>query len=252
MTTVKENKQLGGNIVSVKQEDRDGVAVGIIEGYIATWDIDEGDFLGVKDQFRKGAFLESILEHIQRKRQVRLKDHHGRTVGGFPIAFVKEDERGLFGVGEVNLEVQQGRELYAMAKQGVLTDFSIGFSVVEFEMVDEIRTITKAIIWEGSVVDEPMNRAANITQVKNKEGNNMAFYKTVDIKDWTKRDAEKAFREGAQFSKHAAKAIFSLNIFTGKDTNMNDDDDPAKKEEDQKAMQEMIDNADAAKQGLSG
>lgn len=162
----RESKFIGGHVQEVKQEERNGVQIGIVEGYIATWDVDRGDFFGTKDQFKRGAFVESILEHIQKRRQIRLKDHHGRTVGGFPIEFVKEDERGLFGVGEINLEVQQGREAFMLAKQGVLVDFSIGFSVQEFEMDGDLRTITKAIIWEGSIVDEPMNPAANITQVK--------------------------------------------------------------------------------------
>ena len=206
----KEVKFLGGRITEVKQETRNGVKVGIIEGYIATWDVDEGGWDGVKDRFQRGAFMESILEHMQRKRQVRLKDHHGRTVGGFPIEFVKEDERGLFGVGEVNLEVQQGMEVYMLAKQGVLVDFSIGFSAQEAERDDDIRTITKAIIWEGSVVDEPMNRAAQITQVKDSEGNDVDYFNTEAIQDWTERDAEKALREGAKFSKNAAKALLSI------------------------------------------
>ena len=226
-----------GNITEVKIEDRNGVSVGIIEGYIATWDVDEGDFFGIKDRFVRGAFVESILEHVQRRRQVRLKDHHGRTVGGFPIEFVKEDDRGLFGVGEVNMEVQQGRELYSLAKQGVLADFSIGFSVRESEMDGDVRTITKAIIWEGSVVDEPMNRAANITQVKN-EGGDMQTYNSEDVKGWTKRDVEKALREGAKFSKNASKAIFSLNIWTDKDTD--DPEEVAAAEEAKKLEQKSI------------
>ena len=162
----KEFKFVGGQITGTKQEDRNGVPVGIVEGYIATWDIDRGDFFGLKDRFVKGAFVESILEHIQRLRDIRLKDHHSRTIGTFPIRSVKEDERGLFGIGEINLDVQQGREAFSLAKQGALSDFSIGFSVDESEMDGDIRTITKATIWEGSIVDEPMNPNANITQVK--------------------------------------------------------------------------------------
>ena len=315
-----ETKFLGGNVLSVEQEDRNGVPVGIVEGYIATWDIDRGDWTGVKDQFVRGAFVESILEHVQKRRPVRLKDHHGRTVGGFPIEFIKEDERGLYGIGEINLEVQQGREAYALAKQGVLSDFSIGFAVVDFEMNGDVRTIKKALIWEGSIVDEPMNPHANITQVKGiaplrdipaldaaypwdevkalarvKEfsdsedapsasfkdyflffdeaapvtyeaykglvvdivqgeprvipeavtaaasaartdpeakaqveqfcvkmnitspyeqagDDDLKYYSTEDVKDWTERDIEKALREGARFSKSAARAIMAKSI----------------------------------------
>lgn len=156
-----EIKYIGGLISEVKQEDRNGIPVGLISGYIATWDLDRGD-----DKFVKGAFLESLKDHRKKNRQIRFKDNHGRTVGGFPIATVKEDEKGLFGIAEVNLDVQQGRELHSLVKQGVISDFSIGFSVRDFEIKDGIRIISKAIVWEGSAVDEPMNVAANITDVK--------------------------------------------------------------------------------------
>lgn len=237
----REVKQLGGSITNVKMHETEaGVRVGIVEGYIATWDIDRGDFRGVRDQFKRGAFVESILDHIQRRRQVRLKDHHGRTVGGFPIEFVKEDERGLFGVGEINLEVQQGRELYSLAQQKVLVDFSIGFSVEEFEMDGDLRTITKATIWEGSVVDEPMNPAAAITQVKhNVGGEEVNYYKTDDVKDWTPRDVERALRDGAKFSKNAAKAIISLNIRTGKDAD-GETEDPMDDKDKKKARDAQV------------
>jgi HK97 family phage prohead protease len=235
-----EQKFLGGSVLEVKTEERNGVQVGIVEGYIATWDIDRGDWMGIKDQFVKGAFLESLMEHVMKKRQIRLKDHHGRTIGGFPMEFVKEDERGLFGVGEINLEVQQGREAYALAKQGVLVDFSIGFSVVDFEMDADLRSITKAIIWEGSIVDEPMNDKANITQVKKHEDDNVKTYNTADVKDWGKRELEQALREGAKFSKNASKAIISLNIWTDKDSEEDDAEATAKKEAESKQFDEIL------------
>ena len=237
----KELKFVGGSVLQVKQEDRNGVAVGIVEGYIATWDVDRGDWMGVKDQFKRGAFIESILEHIQKKRPIRLKDHHGRTIGGFPVEFVKEDDRGLFAVGEINLDVQQGKEAYALAKQGVLSDFSIGFSVVDFEMDGDLRTITKAVIWEGSIVDEPMNPAANITQVKNDEGDEMKYYKSADVEGWGKRELEQALREGAKFSKNASKAIISLNIWTEGDALTPDEEaERANAEEEKKVEQKGI------------
>lgn len=157
----KETKHIGGNIVEVKQVERNGVPVGIIKGHIATFDLDRGF-----DRFTPGAFLESIEDHKRNKRPIRLKDHHGRTVGGFPIETVVEDEKGLFAAGEINLEVQQGRELFALAKQGVISDFSIGFTSVEDSVENGVRVIRKAIVWEGSAVDEPMNPAARITEVK--------------------------------------------------------------------------------------
>lgn len=156
-----ETKLVGGNVVQVNQVERNGIPVGIIKGHIATFDIDRGF-----DRFVPGAFKESLERHLQDNRQIRLKDHHGRTVGGFPINLVFEDEKGLFGTGEINLEVQQGREAFALAKQGVLSDFSIGFTSLEDQLVNGIRVIHKAEVWEGSIVDEPMNPEARITEVK--------------------------------------------------------------------------------------
>ena len=215
----RETKQIGGNVLEVKQEDRNGVKVGIISGYIATWDVDRGSW-GLKDRFTRGAFAESISDHQVKGRQVRLKDHHGRTVGGFPASTLREDEKGLFGVGEINLEVQQGLEAYLLAKQGVLEDFSIGFSsLVDSEAnVDgeRIRTISKAIIWEGSIVDEPMNPAAKITEVKS------AFQEMPLASHDTAWDPESAIERVKSFTAQSddptplySKAFFQ---FDGEDT----------------------------------
>lgn len=169
MASKTEIKYHSGRVVETKRGERDGEPVGFISGLIATFDIDRGDFFGRRDQFLKGAFLKSIAEHKARNnRQIRFKDGHDRTIGGFPIQGVHETDQGLFGTAEVNLNIQQGREVFALAKQGVLVDFSIGFIPV-VKVIDEdqnLRTITEAIIIEGSIVDEPMNPKAVITDVK--------------------------------------------------------------------------------------
>ena len=161
---IREVKYAGGHITEVKTEERNGVPVGIVEGYIATWDLDEG-----LDRFHKGAFVKSLKEHKRRQnRPVRLKDHHGSTIGGFPLSGVFEDEKGLFGSGEINLDVPEGASLFSLAKLGVISDFSIGYSVIDSEFNSEslVRDIFEAKVWEGSLVDEPMNRAAQITDIK--------------------------------------------------------------------------------------
>lgn len=179
--------------------DTNGIPVGIVKGYIATWDLDRGDWSGLKDRFVRGAFRESLADMKARNRNIRFKDHHGRTVGNFPINTVFEDDRGLFGEGHLNLDVQQGKEAYSLALQKSLTDFSIGFSAEEFTIDDDIRTITKATVWEGSIVDEPMNPAAQITEVKNK-------ITAEQIEAMTERQLESALKANG-FSKEAAKRI---------------------------------------------
>ena len=51
---MRETKYMGGQVIETKEENRNGIPVGVIEGHIATWDLDEG-----LDRFHKGAFLKS-------------------------------------------------------------------------------------------------------------------------------------------------------------------------------------------------
>lgn len=208
-----EVKKLGGYAVEVKQEEINGVQVGLISGYIATWDIDRGNY-AYKDQFIKGAFADSIEDFKERQRMPRFKDSHYKTIGGWRYETLREDSKGLFGVAEVNLDVQQGKEAYMMAKQGVLTDFSVGFTAEEYK-IDEtrkLRQIQKAILWEGSIVDEPMNPQATITDVKNDQ----QIIHRDEAKKLTERDFEELLTKGSKFTNNASKTIISL-IKTGWD-----------------------------------
>lgn len=154
----------------VKQESVNGVAIGVVEGYASTWDVDRGN-----DVILRGAFDKTIARHVSEGRQVRmLWQHNGdQLIGGFPAEKMREDERGLFVRGEINLETQAGREAYALAKQGVLSDFSVGFSIPSRDAVKyndtgdrNVREIREVELWEVSMVGEPMNPNANVLAVK--------------------------------------------------------------------------------------
>lgn len=166
----RHQKQVKFTVTNTKETDVNGVKVGVIEGYASTWDLDRGD-----DIIRAGAFEKTIARHKEDNRPIRMLRQHNdsRLIGGFPIEMVKEDDRGLFVRGEVNLEVQDGAESYALAKQGVLTDMSIGFSFTSIDDFDweevngkRVRVINNVDLWEISMVNEPMNAAAQITAVK--------------------------------------------------------------------------------------
>jgi HK97 family phage prohead protease len=176
-----ENRQRSGDMIrekiaighvekayEAKQVGEDGqeVPVGIVEGYLATWDTDRAN-----DRFVRGAFADSIAELIQNKRPLRLKRQHFNLIGGFDPEKIEEDDKGLYGVAEINLLVTEGREAYALAKQGVLSDFSVGFSaeMEDVEMVEGVRVFKKARLWETSLVDEPMNARARVTMVRSLE-----------------------------------------------------------------------------------
>lgn len=169
---VVERKRGGGSAsssssISASSAVVNGVPVGVLAGYLSTWDPDTGGKFGVPDQFVRGAWTKSIAEHKARgNRQVRFKDNHGQTVGGFPIETVEEDGRGLFGVAHVNLDTRAGRELYSLARQGVITDFSVGYTAIRDKVEGGVRRIYEARLWEASGVDEPANPRANILEVR--------------------------------------------------------------------------------------
>lgn len=162
-------RQTYGRVVKAfersKGTDSEGneVMVGIVEGYLATWDVDR-----INDRFVKGAFADSIAELRDRKRYLRLKRNHYNLIGGFDPESLREDDIGLYGVAEINLAVQEGGEAYMLAKQGVLADFSVGvwMRLEDIETVDGISNVKRAELWECSLVDEPMNPRAVATMVR--------------------------------------------------------------------------------------
>jgi HK97 family phage prohead protease len=189
----RKHAYLGGCVTEAKgeQTDRNGVRIGIVEGYLASWKQEDGPY---PDRIVRGAFADSIADHRKRNnRQVRLNYMHVRDpIGGFPIETVKEDDRGLWGVGEINLDIQQGREAYSLAKQGVLVDMSVGYSAEakQFEKQGEVevRVLTKVRLYEASLVDEPMNKDAQVTAVKSA----MPFANLPTAPEGTRWDAEAA------------------------------------------------------------
>jgi len=141
--------------------------VGIVAGYFSTWDADRGGRFGVPDMFVKGCWQASLAEHRARgNRQVRVKDSHGRTIGGAPIDEVREDAHGLYGVAYINQTSPAGREIYSLAQQGVISDFSVGFTPTKDKIEGGVRKIFAATLWEVSLVDEPANPEARILEVR--------------------------------------------------------------------------------------
>jgi len=181
------------NLHSSLETKKKDIPIGIIKGYLATFDIDRG-----RDRFLQGAFQASIMRHREAGRPIRMKAYHETIIGGFPIDNVFEDDKGLWVEGEINLETQLGREIYSLIRQGVLSDMSIGYTQKESDIENGIRVIKVAEIWEGSVVDEPMNPMAKITEVK-KVNSRESLPKTFADKNrmWEASAAEKRVREWA-------------------------------------------------------
>ncbi len=147
----------------LKQVEADGR----FQGYAATFgNVDLGG-----DVIAPGAFTETLLETHGGK--VPILDHHNpeQQIGWNLEAF--EDSRGLFVVGQLDLNVQSARErhsLMRMARQvGGRTGLSIGFKTVLWENDFEdpaVRHLIEIQLMEYSLVTFPMNPQAGVTAVK--------------------------------------------------------------------------------------
>lgn len=195
----KEIKQFCFKADSVTETSVNGVRVGKISGYASTY----GNIDRVGDVVEYGAFRKTIEDFRASGRPIRMYYQHDdkEIIGAFMPYSLREDEKGLYVEGELNLEVQRAREIYALAKQGVISDLSIGYSIDDFELRDGVRYLKDLTLWEISMVNEPANPKAKITQVKS----------ITELKDEikTKRDLEEVLRD-AGFSRSSAKFITSL------------------------------------------
>lgn len=176
-----ENKKLVFPLSVKIAESADGT----FSGYGSVFDVVDS----YQDAVVRGAFSESISNRMP----ALLWQHNS----DFPIGIftdVREDSLGLYVKGQLNLEVQKGREAYSLLKQGAISGLSIGFRTIEEESENDIRYLKKIDLWEVSLVTFPANQSATVTSVKNAE----------DIK--TERDFERLLRE-VGFSNNKAKAI---------------------------------------------
>ena len=149
-------------IKASSMEEIDGMKYAYFEGYAATF----GNEDSVNDIIMKGAFTKSLG-----KRKVKMCWQHrfSEVIGSFTE--IKEDDAGLYVKGRLNLGVEKAREAYALIKSGDLDSMSIGYGTIVSEYNDEtnVRLLKELELYEISIVTEPANAMATITNVKSLE-----------------------------------------------------------------------------------
>jgi HK97 family phage prohead protease len=168
-----------------------------------------GSVFGVVDSYqevvKRGAFKESLRELKAKGRPVPVLWQHrtAEPIGAW--SELREDERGLFGAGELLIQdVAQAKEAHALMKRRVVTGLSIGYWVREssYDEVTGIRTLTKLDLVEISLVTFPANDDARVEAVK---------FKLAHGELPTDREFEKFLRE-AGFSKTRAAGVVSHGL----------------------------------------
>ena len=161
---------------------------GQFEGYASVFGVQDSD----GDVIIKGAFQKSIESYQDRGKYPKMLWQHNPTQIVGKWTEMREDERGLWVKGSLILDVEKGREAYALMKAGELDAMSVGFNISEATAGDmRGRVIEEIDLWEVSLVTWGANPDALITTVK-----------SID----TERNFERFLRD-AGFSRKQAQTI---------------------------------------------
>jgi HK97 family phage prohead protease len=163
-----EHKVIAGSAMKAVSSD-----AGIIEGYLNVKNVvDLGD-----DRTVDGCFRKSISEAYSRKATQQLAGLwpylFNHSYDSIPLGIVvdaEEDRKGLFIRTQLNMDLQQSRDLFSSVKQGGLTSQSMGYKTHQYGYVREgsksIRELKEVQILEASCVLFAMNPESTITAVK--------------------------------------------------------------------------------------
>ena len=125
---------------------------------------------GVKDWYDEivdeGAFTRTLKHH--KGKVPLLADHdHTKRIG---VAELKENGKNLELKGHINHEKPLAVETLSDIKFGLKhktpVGLSIGYNVVNYDVLDGVRHLKEIALWEGSVVTFPANPKALTTDAK--------------------------------------------------------------------------------------
>jgi HK97 family phage prohead protease len=179
-----EHKVFRFHLVDSETKASKGQNFGYIKGYASTFgNKDRGG-----DIVMRGAFVKSIEEYRRQGKIIPMCYQHSMMdmIGGFDPIKMREDEKGLYVEGEINLDVGRGKDAYALMKQGVIDSMSIGYTSEDSDLEGSgeeiVRKLKELKLWEISAVGIPMNAEARITDVKaEKTGDSVSINEFIGI-----------------------------------------------------------------------
>lgn len=175
---------------------------GAFEGYASVFGV--LDFH--RDVIAPGAFKATISQMKARGFNVPMYLNHGAKGGadGLPSGVwdsIEEDDKGLAVKGRVlGLDTDIGRYRYDLVKGGALRGISIGYRVAAGgatygkTQTEPRRTLKAVDLAEISLVDNPSNHMASVTQIKSAD-------------DFDPRELEAMLREATLSRSDAVKAV---------------------------------------------
>jgi len=137
-------------------------ADGTVEGYASLF----GELDQARDMVMPGAFAATLRTRGVRRIPMLFQHDPAEPVGVW--LELREDSRGLYARGRLIPDVQRGRELLALVRQGGIDGLSIGFRTVKgrIDPRTRIRKLDIVDLWEISIVTFPLLTGARVHAVK--------------------------------------------------------------------------------------
>ena len=137
-------------------------ADGTVEGYASLF----GELDQARDMVMPGAFATTLRTRGVRRIPMLFQHDPAEPVGVW--LELREDSRGLYARGRLIPDVQRGRELLALVRQGGIDGLSIGFRTVKgrIDPRTRIRKLDIVDLWEISIVTFPLLTGARVHAVK--------------------------------------------------------------------------------------
>jgi HK97 family phage prohead protease len=139
---------------------------GVFEGYASVFGVVDSD----GDVISKGAFKKSLTQYGESNRRPKMLWMHktDQIIGKWQE--IREDDTGLYVKGSLIMEVQKGREAYALLKAGELDSMSVGFNVDSATpRGTKGNNINELSLWEISLVTWGANPEARVSEVKSEK-----------------------------------------------------------------------------------
>jgi hypothetical protein len=141
------------------------VAERLLCGVIVPFGVDQQIDVGLTERFQRGAFT----HQLRAAHRIRLLDSHSNTAGCTPLGRaveLREDPKGLWGEFRV-VEGNIGDHWLALAREGVMREWSIGFQPNQTRNDGRTRVYTRATVFETALVPEGAYGAlAQVAQVR--------------------------------------------------------------------------------------
>lgn len=183
---------------------------GEFEGYGSTFG-GEPDAYG--DVIAPGAYTESLARHKSKGTMPKLFWQHNadEPIGKWVDA--NEDDHGLLMQGKLNMDVQRGREAYALLKSRDIDGLSIGYRIKEYSVDTEsgIWTLEKLDLVEVSIVSVGANENAVVQSVKAAKASHDLTEKLKAGDRLTEREFE-VWLKGLGFSNSQAERAARLHL----------------------------------------